>query len=69
MIVLLKTLRANTSKMKDVFSNDIFHIGFRFTTYDLISNVIHDGKPQQTSAKGDIITAGGHYRIQLIHNV
>lgn len=30
----------------------------KFTTYDLISNIIHDGKPED-----------GTYRVQLLHSV
>lgn len=43
---------------------------FTYTTYDLISNVIHDGKPQQSTGfgKNDIALDSGHYRIQLIHD-
>jgi len=43
--------------------------GHKYTTYDLISNVIHDGKPQQSgNNKADLSTVdGGHYRVQLIH--
>jgi len=41
---------------------------YKFTTYDLVSNVIHDGKPNQAGfGKNDIAVDSGHYRVQLIH--
>uniref|UniRef100_A0A914LJW5 ubiquitinyl hydrolase 1 n=1 Tax=Meloidogyne incognita TaxID=6306 RepID=A0A914LJW5_MELIC len=39
----------------------------KYTTYDLISNVVHDGKPQTQANKGDIAVDIGRYRVQLVH--
>ncbi|KAL3093226.1 hypothetical protein niasHT_022676 [Heterodera trifolii] len=39
----------------------------RYTTYDLISNIVHDGKPPTAVSKGDIAVDTGRYRVQLIH--
>jgi len=41
----------------------------KYTTYDLISNVVHDGKPQTQANKGDIAVDIGRYRVQLVHEV
>jgi len=42
----------------------------KFTTYDLIANVVHDGKPQTGAQKGDPTAGdGGTYRIQVLQHV
>jgi hypothetical protein len=41
----------------------------KFTTYDLISNIVHDGKPQTEAKKSDMVVDIGHYRVQLVHEV
>lgn len=53
----------------ECLAEDIRH-KHKYTTYDLISNVIHDGKPQTSNQKADISgTKSGSYRVQIIHNV
>lgn len=42
---------------------------FKHTTYDLIANVVHDGKPQSSAHKGDLAVESSTYRVQVLHHV
>lgn len=52
----------------DCLADDV-KANHKYTTYDLISNIVHDGKPQTSAQKGDTILDSGSYRVQIVHNV
>jgi len=42
---------------------------FKHTIYDLIANVVHDGKPQSSAHKGDLAVESSTYRVQVLQHV
>jgi U4/U6.U5 tri-snRNP-associated protein 2 len=38
----------------------------KYTTYDLIANIVHDGKPQSVAHKGDLAVESSTYRVQVL---